>query len=145
MKNFLIVIFMALGCTLLAQDTTVKKLPPGVIKSEPMKDSTVLMFVEEMPQFPGGESKFQQYLGQNIHYPDSAKKYGYDGTVYVTFIVEKDGRISGAYCRKGIPKAPELCDEAVRVISAMPKWEPGKMNGRAVRVELTQPVRFTLQ
>jgi len=115
-----------------------------VNKPWPPLQEDPLMFAEEMPYFIGGESAFQQYLKENTVYPASAKANKKAGTCYITFIVEKDGAISDVYVRKGIKDAPELDAEAVRVIQSMPKWVPGQMNGRPVRVELTIPFRFEI-
>ncbi|HEU4717791.1 MAG TPA: energy transducer TonB [Bacteroidia bacterium] len=101
-------------------------------------------YAEVMPQFPGGQSAFMLYLQQNIRYPADERKHHREGVVYVSFVVEKDGSITNVRCVKGVNGAPGLSDEAVRVISAMPAWSPGSTNGKPVRVEVTQPVRFAL-
>ena len=99
--------------------------------------------VEQMPQFPGGPSALMQFLGENIRYPEEAHKAGVQGRVIVTFVVEKDGRISEPRVVKSV--SPELDGEAVRVVSAMPNWMPGRQNGKAVRVKYTVPITFKLQ
>lgn len=99
---------------------------------------------EEMPQFPGGETAFFQFLHDSIHYPIIEKEKGLQGTVYVSFVVEKDGSISSIQTVKAVPGAPGLSREAERVIGLMPKWTPGKLNGRIVRVQVTQPIKFVL-
>lgn len=111
----------------------------------PKSDTAVLVFVEEMPQFPGGQEAMQEYLQDEIQYPKEEHKAGKEGTVYVSFIVERDGRIDSVWLRKGVANAPGLGVEAVRVMKAMPKWEPGKMNGKPVRVEMTIPIKFVLE
>lgn len=111
----------------------------------PKNDTAVLVFVEEMPQFPGGQVAMQEYLQSEIIYPKDERRAGKEGTVYVSFIVERDGRIDSVWLRKGVPNAPGLGTEAVRVIEAMPQWEPGRMNGKAVRVEMTLPIKFVLE
>lgn len=124
--------------------------PPGVsgnvIAPEAGRDSgEVLMYAEEMPEFPGGLSAFQNYLGRTIQYPQMEKEMGHQGTVYIGFVVEKDGSISDVRVMKDVPGAQGLTKEALRVIGAMPHWKPGKMNGKPVRVNITQPVKFTLR
>ena len=95
-----------------------------------------------MPQFPGGDEARISYMVNTVKYPEEAKEKGLQGTVYVTFIVEKDGSIGGAKVIKGIGKA---CDkEALRVIKAMPKWTPGIEKGKPVRVQFTIPISFKL-
>ena len=98
--------------------------------------------VDEMPQFPGGMPAMMQYLSSNIRYPEDAKEAGAQGRVIVSFIVEKDGSISNAKVTK--PTYSSLDDEALRVVSAMPKFTPGKQNGQAVRVKYSVPVSFRL-
>ncbi len=107
------------------------------------KDTTRKPYVltETMPEFPGS---FNQYLIDNIKYPLAEKKAGKQGTVYVSFVVEKDGTITNVRIKKGIEGAPGLSEEAIRVIKLMPNWTPGKLNGHPVRIEMTQPIRFYL-
>ena len=98
--------------------------------------------VEEMPQFPGGQIEMLQYLAKSLQYPEEAEKAGKQGRVIATFIVEKDGSITNARVVKALD--PHLDAEALRVINAMPKWNPGKQNGLAVRCKYTVPVGFHL-
>jgi len=105
----------------------------------------VFSIVEEMPQFPGGQEAFVKYLAKNIKYPLKEKEAKVEGKVFVTFIVEKDGTITNVKVLKGVPDGQGLDAEAVRVISSMPGWKPGKQNGRAVRVSMNQPIKFSLQ
>ena len=98
--------------------------------------------VEQMPQFPGGVGEMMKFLSTNVHYPEAAFKAGKEGRVLATFIVEKDGTISNVKVVKSVSE--EIDAEAVRVIEAMPKWNPGKQNGKIVRVKYTIPVTFRL-
>src|SRR3989338_5297603 len=82
----------------------------------PDTNDSFICELPQMPEFPGGQEAFHTYLQENIVYPDSAKKYGREGTVYVYFEVGKDGSISNVKTRKGVPTAPELSIEAERVI-----------------------------
>ena len=103
----------------------------------------VYQIVEEMPQFPGGETKLMEYIAKNLTYPQEAKDKGIDGRVFVAMVIEKDGSVSNVKVLRGIGGG---CDEeAVRVISALPKWKPGKMNGEPVRVSYQIPINFKLQ
>ena len=106
------------------------------------KADNVFDEVDEMPQFPGGMAGMMQYLSQNIRYPQDARAAGAQGRVIVSFIVEKDGSISNARVAK--PTYSSLDEEALRVVSAMPNWWPGKQNGEAVRVKYSVPVSFRL-
>lgn len=99
--------------------------------------------VEEMPSFPGGDRKLMEYLSEDIRYPEELADACIQGRVIVSFIVEKDGSISNVKVAKSLD--PLLDKEAVRVVSGMPKWIPGRQNGVAVRVRYIIPVTFRLQ
>ena len=108
-----------------------------------LPDDSIYNNVEVMPEFPGGMEAMMKYLSENIKYPEQAKEKNTQGRVLVTFIVEKNGSISDVKVVKGIGNG---CDEeAVRVISAMPKWKPGMQNGKKVRVNFAIPISFKLQ
>lgn len=99
--------------------------------------------VEVQPQFIGGTAAMYRWLGKNLAYPGAAVQATIEGKVYLKFIVEKDGAISNVEVMKGIGFG---CDEeALRVLNAMPKWNPGKQNGQPVRVYFTIPLVFKLQ
>ena len=95
---------------------------------------------EEMPQFPGGHMGLIQYLSSNIRYPEDAKKTGAQGRVVVSFIVEKDGSISNVKVTN--PTYSSFDDEALRVVNAMPKWTPGKINGKPEKIKYSIPINF---
>ena len=97
---------------------------------------------ETMPQFPGGTKALAKYLSTKIKYPQEARKAGAQGRVILSFIVGADGSISNVKTLKSVH--PALDAEAVRVISSMPRWAPGKIGGKAVRVKYTIPVRFQM-
>ena len=106
------------------------------------KNDMVFDVVEVMPQFPGGQIAMLKYIMENIKYPEQAMKEGIQGRVAVRFIVEKDGSISDV--KPILPVHPLLNKEAVRVVESMPKWTPGKQNGKPVRVRFNVPVMFKL-
>ena len=106
-------------------------------------ENGVYMVCEQMPMYPGGMQELMKYLQKNIQYPQEAKEKGIHGRVIVQFIVEKDGNIKDTKVVRGID--PSLDNEALRVINAMPKWEPGKHKGEAVNVKYTIPVAFKFQ
>ena len=118
-----------------------------VIATEPVKpkeeENKVFDVVEQMPSYPGGMGALMQYLSSNIKYPAIAEENGIQGRVICTFVVERDGSITDVRIAKSVD--PSLDKEAVRVVSTMPKWIPGKQNGSAVRVKFTLPVTFRLQ
>jgi protein TonB len=100
-------------------------------------------YVEQMPAFPGGESEMLKYLGKNIRYPAAAQRAGIEGIVVLSFVVSKTGEISEIEVIKSLGGGTD--EEAVRVVKSMPKWTPGKQNGRAVPVRYTLPVRYTIK
>ena len=114
-------------------------------KQEVKQEVTQKIFdvVEQQPSFPGGQGALLAWLNQNIHYPPVAEENGIQGRVVVSFVVEPDGSISNVQVVRGVD--PSLDKEAVRVTKAMPKWQPGKQNGQAVRVKYNLPVTFKLQ
>lgn len=127
-------------------------LPPDDTKgTEPW-----IIIAEEMPRFPGCEDKdmtkkeryecatnmLLKFMYDNIRYPEMARQNGIQGTVYLKFVVEKDGSISHAQVLRDIGGGCGV--EALRVVGKMPKWRPGKQQGRAVRVQFSLPVKFNL-
>ena len=106
------------------------------------KNDMLFSVVEVMPQYPGGQIAMLKYIMENIKYPEQAMKKGIQGRVVVSFIVEKDGRISNVRLLRSVESS--LDKEAVRVVKSMPKWSPGKQNGKPVRVRFNVPVMFKL-
>ena len=106
-------------------------------------EEVIFQVVEEMPSFPGGMNECMMFLAQNMKYPVEAQEAKIEGRVIVQFIVDRDGSITDVKVVRSI--SPELDAEAVRVISLMPKWNPGKQRGKAVAVKYTMPVMFRLQ
>ena len=127
--------------TTLKYDTIPGETFTAVGTFEPVQGD-VFDVVEEMPQYPGGPQALFKFLGENVHYPAEAEKAGIQGRVIATFVVEKDGSISQPTIVKSVD--PLLDAEAIRVISAMPNWKPGKQNGKVVRVKYTVPLSFNL-
>lgn len=106
-------------------------------------EETVWVAVEEDPEFPGGLDALSQYLADNIQYPALARENGITGKVFVTFVVEKDGRVGQIKILRDIGGGCGA--EAVRVVKAMPKWKPGKQSGKPVRTQFNLPVSFNLR
>lgn len=102
----------------------------------------VFQVVEQMPKYPGGNQAMFKYLGENIKYPAKAQQDGIQGRVICSFIVNVDGSIADTKIVRGIE--PNLDAEAIRVINAMPNWEPGMQRGNLVRVKYTLPINFQL-
>ena len=99
--------------------------------------------VEEQPSFPGGQVVLMSWLTENIKYPVDAAKAGIQGCAIVQFVVTATGSIADVKVTRGIE--PSLDKEAIRVISSMPKWTPGRQNGTVVNVRYTLPVTFRLK
>ena len=104
---------------------------------------SVYIFVQEMPEFPGGLKAMYKFMGDNIKYPQISAKAGSQGQAYVNFTIEKNGMITDVKILGG--SADKICKkEATRVVESMPKWKPGEQGGKRVRVSYTLPVRFVL-
>ena len=100
------------------------------------------VFVDVMPEYPGGMQAMYTFLGENIKYPKNARKKKIEGTVYVKFIVDEDGDVINPVVIKGIGGG---CDEEViRVVNLMPKWTPGEQFGKKAAVYYTLPCKFSL-
>ena len=124
------------------EDVVIKHIPVTVDEEVVVEDD-IFVIVEENPQFPDGGTVGLQYLGKNIKYPTIPQENGTQGRVTVQFVVNKDGSIVDVKVIRGVD--PYLDKEAVRVISTMPKWIPGKQRGVPVRCKFTVPVTFKLQ
>jgi protein TonB len=98
--------------------------------------------VEQMPEYPGGMGELMKFIQRNIRYPKEAQEQGKQGRVIVQFVVEKDGSITEAKVARSAD--PQLDAEALRIVSEMPKWTPGKQRGKEVRTRFTLPVSFRL-
>ncbi|TWF37132.1 outer membrane transport energization protein TonB [Chitinophaga polysaccharea] len=108
------------------------------------RPAEIFTSVEQLPTFRGGEAALAKYLSSNIKYPRDAQEHGISGTVFVQFIVMDDGNLRDIHI-VGAPKGGGLDEEAIRVVKAMPKWNPGIQNKHAVNTEFNLPIRFTLQ
>ena len=128
--------------------------PDPVIQDKPKKESQikyvapvvagkeVYTVVEKQPSYPGGQDGYRKFLIENIKYPEEAMKNKVMGTVYITFVVEKDGAVTNVKVLRGIGSG---CDEeAVRVVKMMPNWNPGENKGQPVAVQYNLPINFKL-
>ena len=121
----------------------VKYTKVEVEETEEPQEKVIFQVVEEMPEFPGGMGEAMKFLAKNIKYPVAAQQAKIEGRVIVQFVVERDGSISDIHTVRSV--SPELDAEAIRVVSLMPKWKPGKQRGKAVAVKYTMPIMFRLQ
>ena len=116
----------------------------NVVVEDPVEEETIHQVVEQMPEFPGGMQALMKYLQQNINYPRISRENGSQGRSFIAFVVNTDGSIQAVEVMKSSSDV-YLDKEAVRVVTGMPKWNPGKQAGKAVRVRFTLPVTFRLK
>lgn len=115
-----------------------------IIEDEPeIVEDVIFDVVEEMPSFREGQAALMQYLAKNMKYPLIPQEQGIQGKVIIQFVVDKDGSIADPVVVRSVD--PYLDKEALRVVSGMPKWNPGKQRNKPVRVKFTVPVTFRLQ
>lgn len=133
----------------LGQNFPPPPIPAREIKGKKAPSSTTGAEVQLTPEFleinasyPGGDQAMYRFLGQEIAYPIAASKANVQGRVIVQFVVEKDGSITEPSVLKGIGFGAD--EEALRVVSKMPKWNPGKQNGESIRVKYTIPILFSI-
>ena len=122
--------------------TNIEITPVQIEEEEEEDEQEIFQVVENDPEFPGGAEALYKYLAQNIKYPQLARENNITGRVYVTFVVEKDGSVTGARVLRDIGGG--CGQEAIRVVKSMPKWTPGKQRGKNVRVQYNLPVNFSL-
>lgn len=116
---------------------------PDAVGVKTNNEETTFKVVETMPKFPGGTRGLMQYLARSIKYPVIAQEKKQQGRVIIQMVIGQDGSISNAKVLSSV--SPSLDTEAMRVVSNMPKWEPGLQRGQAVAVEYTLPITFRLQ
>ncbi|MEX1239598.1 MAG: TonB family protein [Cyclobacteriaceae bacterium] len=122
--------------------------PTEVVFEEPVAEvvvedeNKIFTVVEQQPEFQGGYEAMMNFIKRNMRYPASARRMGVDGTVYVSFVVSKDGSISEVKTIRGI--SADCDNEAKRVVGMMPAWRPGKQNGKPVFVRFVLPIKFKL-
>lgn len=106
-------------------------------------EGDIFTVVEESASFEGGFEALGTFIGQNLKYPEESRKTKTEGTVYVRFVVNQDGMLSDFVIMKGVD--PLMDNEALRVVQLLPKWNPGKQSGKAVRQQFVLPIRFSLE
>lgn len=118
-------------------------LPVGEPEEIEVVEIVPLHISEFMPEFSGGQAEMFNYLQTNIKYPRESLSVGSQGTVYVAFIVERDGSLSNLHILRSVDSY--LDNEAIRVVESMPLWKPGYQGGKAVRVHMVLPIKFELR
>ncbi len=126
------------------EDSPIPDWEPEMKKEESIEEvEPIVLIPSVMPEFPGGVNAMMMFIANNIEYPKLAREANISGTVFIGFVVEKDGAISNIELVRSIGGG---CDEeALRIVQIMPRWNPGKQRGVPVRVRLTLPVKFTLR
>ncbi len=112
----------------------------AVDNEDELIEGEIFIIVEKEAEFPGGIDALQKYIAENINYPEEAQKNGITGTVFIKFIVEKDGSISQPHIIREIGGG--CGNEALRVVKNMPKWRPAIQSGKSVRMEFLLPIQF---
>ena len=115
-----------------------KEAPTVVEEAKP----TIFTYVEQMPDFPGGQTELMKFLQKNLRYPPAARENGIEGRVVLQFVVDESGNISDIQVLRDIGGG--CAEEATRVVKMMPPWKPGKQNGNPVKVYFKLPVTFKL-
>lgn len=147
MKQYLFVFSILLffgSSELFAQSNQQEIIPLDVKYTTKDELGEIYDTAELLPAFPGGEQAMFKYLGDHLKYPKFSKKNGIQGTVYVYFVIDKQGRVRSAEIKRGPKDGEELNVEALRVIQEMPAWTPGSINGKPVNVQFTLPITFKL-
>ncbi|MBD2699886.1 M56 family metallopeptidase [Spirosoma sp. BT702] len=116
--------------------------PENATRKSVKVEGEIFTVVEQQPAFPGGMAKLGEYLGANLKYPAAAEKANVEGKVYLNFVVTKTGEITDVQLLKGIGFGAD--EEAIRVLSQMPNWIPGRQNGKAVNTRYNIPIWFQL-
>ena len=112
------------------------------VQKEDSGNNGIFQVVEQLPEFPGGMAELMKYLQKNLRYPQICKEQGVQGRVILQFVVNTDSTISNIEVVKSVN--PHLDKEALRVVSSMPKWVPGRQYGKPVRSRFILPVTFRL-
>jgi len=108
-----------------------------------VKNDSITLILEKVPQFPGGYTAIQSFFIKNQHYPESALLKGIRGSALVSFIINKQGQVENAKVVEGLD--PELDREAIRLVSALPVWQPAYAKGKPVACMMVLPVDFVIR
>lgn len=146
MKTLLFSLLFSVSLALTAQEVTTNSSKSDG-KIQPITDTkanqSIVSDIKEPPEFPGGKAALLSYLAENLRYPHEIQAQGIQGKVLVDFVITRTGKVVKVKIIKSIN--PFLDAEAIRVVSQMPDWKPGKLNGIAVNVSFSLPLLFSLQ
>jgi protein TonB len=137
--RFVYLLFCLLFCfnqSLFAQSVVAKDL----LLRKPKQTGEIYTVVDKQPSFPGGQKALGQYVRQHLVYPKKARNAGLSGRVFLAFVVNTDGSIQNVELLKGL--SMDCDEEAIRLVKRMPKWTPGKLDGKIVRVKYNLPIAF---
>jgi len=138
----LLLLCLGFNWTVYGQNPQIVLTPPPSENAQPKGPNDIIEFPEVDSQFKGGPKGLQSYISKNVHYPDDAVEENITGKVYLSFVVEMNGKISNVVVERSAH--PSLDQEALRLIIGMPKWKPAKQNGKKVRSRARLPINFTL-
>ena len=140
-----VLLMMTVGDIARAQNVPLIIAPDKVDEYLAERKDTINVYdvVEQMPQFPGGFQKMNEFIEENMQYPKKCAEKGVYGRVVITFVVERSGKLSNVKVVKSVH--PALDKEALRIVKLMPKWIPGRQNGITVRVKYIIPITFRLK
>jgi protein TonB len=131
---------LALGASDTMSNTDKNQNSPGNAQTQIDKDGEIFTVVQHNPEFPGGMVNLGKYLTENVKYPEAAKRAHVSGKVFLSFVINLDGSIQHVQILKGIGFGAD--EEAIRVVKAMPRWNPGSQGGKPVRVKYNLPIKF---
>ena len=140
---FLTIVFSSMVTEkVVAQSDKTEVKTAAISTHQEPQEEEVYTLVEKMPAFTGGDKARVKFMQENIKYPEEARKNGISGTVFISFVVEKDGKITNVKLLRGVNEL--LDNEALRVVKMMPAYEPGIQRGKPVRVQFNLPIYFNL-
>lgn len=148
MKNTILIFLLSLFCISANAQSDSTESIEAPQESNPKKSAikaeapSVFTYVEQMPEYAGGESEMLRFIKENLKYPEEALEEGLEAKVYVKFVVDENGAINNVTSVR--PAGSGFDEEAIRVVESMPEWKPGKQNGKAVKVHFQIPIRFSI-
>ncbi len=142
MQRTFVLLLLLSSLPLVAQhDST---MPPPINIQELKSNDGSFTRVESPPRFPGGDEALVAYLNKNLHYPEAMHEAKVEGVVQVVFTITDVGAVTNVRVEQGIANGAALNEEALRVVRAMPNWEPARVRGVTIPMEYKLPVRFEL-
>ncbi len=141
MKKLILPLFLLLSISGFTQNSNSTTDEIALSNGKTTADTSIFLIVERAPDFPGGAQAMTKYIQDSLRYPKDKSESEITGTCYVGFIVEKDGTVTQVSPMRSIAGAPLFNEECLRIVRKMPNWNPGKQNGRPVRVRFVLPIK----